>query len=714
MAGMNRLTWGIFAKKRIILYFLLAIILPVLLVGYLGYNTLATRREAVKNVLSSNLWISAEAALRSIEDALLELEKVALKPERFSRLVQVRDTANLLSSSALDLGDIRGRLFLLDSKYRILVPPTASEDTSLIPWPESLSDGGFSNTLARAESLEFAEKNYVLAEDFYRKSVYLAPASRKKAIALEGLGRCLVSLKKYGAAYDVYSRLATDHEQDLNKAGHPSGITALFRMSGIDRQRGNEMSGYQILLRLYQKIRGGAWPLSAASYDFFTSEIESVFDRIASGNSFPDIQSAYKALRASPSPYLEALLFAGFLRGEAIPKIKEKNAFSRPAPGQSSRVPVGSGSTFGLVSYSLLPEFQGKESFYGGFYWDHAFLKDSVLPAMLKEVGASSGLRLQMISEDRRDINSGETLPAADTAVMLSFSKLPFPWKLAASQPALKNLERAVRRENALYGLLLAVIVLLMAVGASLIVRDISRERETMNHKTEFVNNISHEFKTPLTLIRLYSETLERREDMSREQKREAYEIITKESERLTHMINNVLDFSRIDMGKKEFHFKKGDLAAVVRDALNSYRYHLEKKGFAIHEDIASDLPEMEFDEEAIISVLVNLLSNAMKFSLTQKEISVRLFARNTAAVLQVEDKGIGVPANETKRIFERFYRVKNEAVAEAKGSGLGLPLIKYIAEAHGGKVEVQSEPGYGSTFSVFVPIERPIKGQTA
>jgi signal transduction histidine kinase len=251
-------------------------------------------------------------------------------------------------------------------------------------------------------------------------------------------------------------------------------------------------------------------------------------------------------------------------------------------------------------------------------------------------------------------------------------------------------------------------------MGGLLILRDISRERETMRQKTEFVNNISQELKTPLTLIRLYSETLERREDMSREQKREAYEIITKESERLTHMINNVLDFSRIDMGRKEFHFKKGDLAAVVRDALNSYRYHLEKKGFEIREEMAANLPEMEFDEEAIVSVLVNLLSNAMKFSPDRKEVSVRLFGRDKAAVLQVEDRGIGIPAKEIKKIFERFYRVKNEVVAEARGSGLGLPLVKHIVEAHGGTVKVASQPGQGSVFSVVLPFQRPGKGQAS
>jgi signal transduction histidine kinase len=250
-----------------------------------------------------------------------------------------------------------------------------------------------------------------------------------------------------------------------------------------------------------------------------------------------------------------------------------------------------------------------------------------------------------------------------------------------------------------------------MLLGAFLIARDISRESEITRLKTEFVHNISHELKTPLTLIRLYGETLQRKENLTNREKKEAYEIITKESERLSHLINNVLDFSRIEMGRKEFDFKKGNLTQVVRETLESYRYHLEKKGFSVQAEISSDLPEMNFDGEAIASVLVNLLSNAMKFSPKKKEVTVRLFKEKENAVLQVADKGVGIPPKETSRIFKRFYRSKDEIVSETRGSGLGLTLVKHITEAHGGRIEVDSEPGKGSTFSIILPISSPEKG---
>ncbi|MFQ5722572.1 MAG: sensor histidine kinase, partial [Candidatus Aminicenantales bacterium] len=239
---------------------------------------------------------------------------------------------------------------------------------------------------------------------------------------------------------------------------------------------------------------------------------------------------------------------------------------------------------------------------------------------------------------------------------------------------------------------------------------DISRESETTRLKTQFVNNISHELKTPLTLIRLYGETLQRKENLSSQEKKECYEIITKESERLSHLINNVLDFSRIDMGKKEFDFKKGDLGQVVRDTLESYCYHLEKKGFIIHQQIASNLPEMTFDGEAMASVVINLLSNAMKFSPSKKEVTVRLFEDNGNVALQVSDKGIGISPKEISRIFKRFYRSKNEIVLETRGSGLGLTLVKRIIDAHGGKIKVQSAVGKGSTFSIVLPLSEAQK----
>ena len=158
-------------------------------------------------------------------------------------------------------------------------------------------------------------------------------------------------------------------------------------------------------------------------------------------------------------------------------------------------------------------------------------------------------------------------------------------------------------------------------------------------------------------------------------------------------------------MGRKEFDFKVGDLAVVIDETLEAYRYHLEKKGFVIRKELSQDLPQISFDSDAMASVLINLLSNAMKFSLDEKEVTVRLFAAEGNIVLQVADKGVGISKAEQSKIFQRFYQAENKVISERRGSGLGLTLVKHIAEAHHGSVNVESESGQGSIFSVQLPL---------
>lgn len=703
---MQILTHKILAHRKIIFIFLLAIFLPSLIVGYLSLSTYSKRREAVKNFLESNLWISGEAALKSVEETLLDYEKEALKSENFTTLIQHKKDDKIIFSSSELLKDIAGQLFLLNADYQIIFPKTGSEDALIFQWEKGISNSQFVKFFQSAEFFEFSQKNYTRAVELYKKCISTAPSNQYQAIALEGLGRCLLSSKRYNEAYKVYKELSRSYKQFQNKAGHPYGITAVFQLYKIAQHRNIEANNLKNLLGLYEKIRDGVWLLNASTYDFFTAEIESILNSKFNEGRFSEIRKSYQNIQKQQSPYRQALIFADFVNRNVIPQIKEKLSLSRVTgevvPG---RLLITQEKDFSLISYAILPNFQSEQIFYGGFYWDLNSIKKQIIPKILEEITKDSGMRFKIVDERGQNILTGKEELTSKESIALSYRLFPLPWKLLVSHPEIKTFERTARRENFFYGILLTVIVILMLLGAILMVRDISRESETTRLKTEFVHNISHELKTPLTLIRLYGETLQRKENLANEEKKECYEIITKESERLSHLINNVLDFSRIEMGRKEFSFKKGNLAKVVRDTLESYRYHLEKKGFTVQMDIASGLPEMNFDGEAVASVLVNLLSNAVKFSPKKKEVTVKLFRDNGNAVLQVADKGIGIPPKEVSKIFQRFYQSKNEIVSETRGSGLGLTLIKHITEAHGGIIKVESEPGKGSTFSVILPI---------
>ena len=247
---------------------------------------------------------------------------------------------------------------------------------------------------------------------------------------------------------------------------------------------------------------------------------------------------------------------------------------------------------------------------------------------------------------------------------------------------------------------------LLLAGGLFLTHRNVSKEMALARLKSDFVSNVSHELRTPLSLIRLYAETLEMGRITSPQKYQEYYSIIRKESERLTALINNILDFSRIEAGRKEYDFRETDLRELVHNTLESYRFQIEQNGFTFEEKIG-EVPPMRVDREAMARSLVNLVNNSLKYSQDRKYIGVNLYRDDGSVRLEVVDHGIGIPAEEQAKIFEKFYRVGDPLVHNTKGSGLGLSLVRHIAQAHGGDVSVESAPGRGSRFIITLPIER-------
>src|SRR5437867_3450650 len=259
----------------------------------------------------------------------------------------------------------------------------------------------------------------------------------------------------------------------------------------------------------------------------------------------------------------------------------------------------------------------------------------------------------------------------------------------------------------------LAALSLVLASGLAWTYRNVSTELALARLKSDFVSNVSHELRTPLSLIRLYAETLEMGRLTNPEKYQEYYCIIRKESERLTALINNILDFSRIEAGRKEYDFRETDLGALVRNTLDSYRYQIEQHGFTYEEKI-DEVPPVRVDREAMARSLVNLVNNALKYSQDRKFIGVNLYRDNGSLKLEVVDHGIGIPHQEQSKIFEKFYRVGDPLVHNTKGSGLGLSLVRHIAQAHGGDVLVDSSPGQGSKFTITLPMNPAENRSTA
>jgi two-component system, OmpR family, phosphate regulon sensor histidine kinase PhoR len=252
--------------------------------------------------------------------------------------------------------------------------------------------------------------------------------------------------------------------------------------------------------------------------------------------------------------------------------------------------------------------------------------------------------------------------------------------------------------------LIFTVLFILLLGGVLFLYANIRREILLSQSKSEFVSNVSHEIRTPLSLISMYAETLELGR-VPEERKNEYYHIIVKETARLSGIVNRILNFARIEASKKKFDYKIIDLNILCEKVVDSYMPHMKERGFLFEFFSSADKVLVRADEESVTEAILNLLDNAVKYSMDQKHVQLRTGTDGVVAFVEVEDHGIGIAKIYQRNIFEQFYRVPTNNVHNIKGTGLGLTLVKRTMNAHKGNVKVVSSPGKGSKFALYFPL---------
>jgi signal transduction histidine kinase len=224
--------------------------------------------------------------------------------------------------------------------------------------------------------------------------------------------------------------------------------------------------------------------------------------------------------------------------------------------------------------------------------------------------------------------------------------------------------------------------------------------------KSYFISSISHDMKTPLTSIKMFTELLQTSGEINSEKSREYLEIIEGESSRLSRLIDNVLEFSKIESGIKRYRFENISLNEVVKHTIKLMQYQFKLQKFVIESNFADNEKFINADKDAVEDVLINLITNSLKYSKVNKSMRVNTFLQNDYMALSVEDEGIGISKQDIENIFIPFFRIDSKEVQSTGGAGLGLSIVKHIMDAHKGKIEVQSEPGRGSRFVLLFPVE--------
>jgi signal transduction histidine kinase len=336
-----------------------------------------------------------------------------------------------------------------------------------------------------------------------------------------------------------------------------------------------------------------------------------------------------------------------------------------------------------------------------------AFVRD--IEAMRREIfettlGAlESPTVFTVLDHEGRTVYSRASVGDAQPMLSVAFREALPDWRLAVYADAAPR--RAVRRQVMLFTGAYGVLLLVIIAGIVATWRLTRRETEMARLKSDFVANVSHDLKTPLSVIRMFGETLDMGRISDEAGRREYYRVITRESERLSRLIDNVLDFSRIESGRQTYRMAPTAVEPLIRSTLAAFDHPLAQHGFKVDVDVAPDLPEARLDADAVGQALANLIDNAIKYSGDERALAVSARIADGRLTITVADRGLGIAPHEHARIFEKFYRVGRSDTQGRRGSGVGLALVRHIAEAHGGDVTVDSAPGHGSRFTLRLPL---------
>ena len=360
-----------------------------------------------------------------------------------------------------------------------------------------------------------------------------------------------------------------------------------------------------------------------------------------------------------------------------------------------------------LISLITTEELNADESEnVWGVIWDIENFKNQYLRSLLENSLESNEAYWQVVNNNGNIILQSKTSePGKKTVTINLVNNFP-PWSIELFRQDPKLFEQILNLRRSIYFYILILVAGILGCGLILTSYSINREIELAQLKSEFVSTISHDLRSPLTSIRQMAEMLETGRVITKERRHKYYEVIVEQSEKLSLLINNILDSTKMEEKKRTFDFEVVTFEKLLNEILSTTKKRIHHEGFTLNIEIDRNLPEIVVDRSAISQAIANLVDNAIKFSNENKEINVRSFSESGYVVVEIQDFGIGIKDDEKNKIFNRFYRGSDESVrGRTKGSGLGLTLVKQIIDAHNGDVTVDSELGKGSTFTIKLPV---------
>jgi len=656
--------------SRLLIVFILAVVISGSILTYFSINNISNLKELTeKRILEEQRELSSRVSV-TLQNKIKEVTagfKNEISPPGLMKDSLIKTAADY---------DFITLPFILKNNSSFLYP-------NFIGIPENLSEPKlskrFKSAFRKGEKAEFAKKNLKTAKKYYLSCLSYSTGGNDSVKALNVLGRVSVKLNEYENAIDLYNLIILNYFLVTGEDGLPFVYYAIPQLLKITNPDNCEKI-LPIVEFCLEKIEIGSIPLN-----FNTEELLILVIKWLQENTFnrPEKLSHIKKLEKNVNQQLQ---FINEYRNKLLELVKKGGLENHLNTSNDFKV-VNSFS--GRSQKLFLININYKNP--AGFLIDGKKLFESIL-----KVGLQSGFEFDYKIEFLTTYNSNTT---RSNLIYSSQLNPYFPGHMLQIKPNDENLiKEFIKRRSWIYGIASVLLLVAILLGVALILRDITREKHLVRLRSDFISNVTHELKTPLTSIYMFAESLLLGRVKSATGRKEYLSIILKESERLKRMINNILEFSKLEKGKPEYHFVNSNLASILNTAINDMNYWFEKENFNVVTELDENI-NVEIDAEKMKQAFDNLLSNAIKYSANTKKIFIRLLKKANHICIEIEDQGIGIPEDQLPQIFEKFYRIdQKESIS---GTGLGLTVVKEIVEAHDGKISVTSEFGKGSKFLI-------------
>jgi signal transduction histidine kinase len=693
---------GILSNTKTAVAGFLLILIPCIILSYLDYKAISKREGSDR--------LSYKFTLDFIRDKI-EHEIISREEKLSAQLNELQvnnQPVNYLRSwlsSAETQNPIIMNPFLIRKDGGIILTLISSGwEKSKIEFTE-VSENILSD-FKSAENAEFIEKKFSKAADLYNNALKNASSGDSIQLLMR-IGRCYFNNHDYVKAIGVYKQLLDFKNPEITFSSVPVPVIALSQTADVYTSMHEYNQSFKIQLDLYKRLLENPWDVSGGNYFYYLKTVSAEIQNYCRANAVDNfITQSVKELNTRQLIIYRQDSIANVIRKNIIPKLEISTLNQSAGVPQLHQLQYRDKDSVYLLGYFLVPGSSRKtEPCLFVFQLNKAYLFTTILPEIIKQISLENNLSAGLIDNKDNILYIHDSLMHGQKYLIAeNFSQVFTQWRIALFNLEGKSIDQIVDREKQQSFLLFGLTVLVMLIGIIVIVITALHEYRVSQMKSNFVSNVSHELKTPLSIVRMFSETLESGIVTDANKQHEFYVIIKRESERLSNLINNLLDFSKIESRKKEFNFEEINLVEVVQNIAEMYKPQLIVQGFMFDVRIPSKEIIARVDKDAISQAILNLINNAEKYSNENKYILVEMYKAENSVSISVTDKGMGISKKEYKNIFEYFYRIQDSNMSHIKGTGLGLTIAKYIIDAHKGTITVQSEMGKGSKFTITIP----------